>query len=136
MLLLVFLLVGSVLLSARASGQESLWPRSEECCSSVLASSPSLAGSDQPLKLGVYRHVGVMNQRRVYQHQAAQAWLYFYDWGSGHGANWMFGDGVGSEDRGIESVNLQARALAAQWCPEDVNVSKVALCFSSPHSYS
>ena len=85
------------------------------------------------MKLGVYSHVGAMNQRRVYQHQAGQAWLYYYDWGSGQGANWMFGDGAGSEDRGIESVNLQARALAAQWCPEDVNVSKVILCLS-PHS--
>ena len=124
-MLLVLLLCSSVL-------ADSLWPRSEQCCRSVLVSSVSLASREQPLRLGVYRHAGVMNRRRVYQHEASQAWLYYYDWGSGHGANWMFGDAVGSEYRGIESTNLQARALDAQWCPEDVNVSKVSLFLSSP----
>ena len=121
----------SGLLTASPRGQkEELWPRSEDCCSSLLVSSPSLASREQPGRLGVYSSVGVMNQRRVYQHQTGRAWLYYYDWGPGHGANWMFGDGAGSEDRGLESVNLQARALPAQWCPEDVNVSKVILSLS------
>ena len=131
MLLLILLLKVSVLVTVSAREEETLWPRSEDCCPSVLVSSPSLASSAQPLKLGLYRNVGVMNRRRVYQHEASQAWLYYYDWGSGHGANWMFGDAVGSEYRGIESTNLQARALDAQWCPEDVNVSKVSLFLSS-----
>ena len=128
----MMLLVPSVLLTASAREQERLWPRSEECCSSVLVSSASLASSDQPGKLGVYSHVGAMNQRRVYQHEADQAWLYYYDWGSGSGANWMFGDGAGSQSRAIESVNLQARALPAQWCPEDVNISKVTFMMFLP----
>ena len=121
------------MVTGSAPEQGRLWPRAEQCCPSLLVSSPSLASSEQPLKLGVYRQVGVMNQRRVYQHEASQAWLYYYDWGSGSGANWMFGDGVGSEYRGIESIDLEGRALEAQWCPEDVNVSKVSLCLPPLH---
>ena len=116
-MLLVLLLCSSV-------EADSLWPRSEQCCRSVLVSSVSLASREQPLRLGVYRHAGVMNRRRVYQHQDGRSWLYYYDWGRGHGANWMVGDSPGGQSRGLESINLQGRALAGQWCPEDIHAAR------------
>merc|ERR1712012_489670 len=112
------------LVSILAREEDRLTSRSAQCCRSVLLSSPSLTSSDQPSKLGVYSHAGVMNGRRVYQHQEGDGWLYYYDWGSGKGANWMVGDSPGSQHRGIESPNLQARALDGQWCPEDVNIAQ------------
>ena len=102
----------------------SLFPQSEKCCKSLLVTSPSLTLTDQPDKLGQYSHIGAMNGRRVYKHDRKLIWLYYYDW-NGQGANWMFGDNPGSQSRGIESINLQGRSLAAQWCPEDLHKAKV-----------
>ena len=37
----------------------------------------------------------------------------------------MFGDNPGSEFRGIESIDLQGRALKAQWFPEAIHMTQV-----------
>ena len=55
-LLILVLLVVSV-------SDSSLYPQSESCCPSLLVTSPSLARSDQPSKMGHYHHVGAMNGR-------------------------------------------------------------------------
>ena len=78
----------------------------------------------QPNKLGVYTKVGIMNSRKVYKQLERDEYVYYHDWGDGRGENWMIGDGPGKTNRGVESVNLEARALDAQWCPESVNESK------------
>ena len=108
----------------KSGSTTSLFPQSEKCCKSLLVTSPSLTLTDQPDKLGQYSHIGAMNGRRVYKHDRKLIWLYYYDW-NGQGANWMFGDNPGSQSRGIESINLQGRSLAAQWCPEDLHKAKV-----------
>ena len=122
-------LIFAFILKCVLSTTSLLLPQSEKCCKSLLVTSPSLALSDQPDKLGQYHHVGAMNGRRVYKHDKKLIWLYYYDW-HGQGANWMLGDNPGSQSRGIESVNLQGRSLAAQWCPEDMHQAKVGSFYS------
>ena len=78
----------------------------------------------QPNKLGVYVSVGIMNSRKVYKQEDREEYVYYHDWGDGRGENWMVGNNPGETNRGIESINLEARALDAQWCPEHVNKAK------------
>ena len=65
-----------------------------------------------------------MQNRKVYKQDGKEEYVYYHDWGHGLGENWMIGKTPGSSNRGVESVNLEARALDAQWCPESVNKSK------------
>merc|ERR1711915_139249 len=102
----------------------SLWPNAETCCDTIRVSSTSLAQDMQPRKLGVYTSVGIMNSRKVYKQKGRDEFVYYHDWGDGRGENWMMGSNPGKSNRGIESINLEGRALDAQWCPEDVNKSK------------
>ena len=106
------------------SESSSLFRQARRCCSSVRVSSPSLAGDAQADKMGLYRRVGAMNGRHVYRHVARHVYLYYYDW-DGRGTNWMMGPEAGGQSRGVQSINLKGRALAAQWCPEDMHQARV-----------
>ena len=105
----------------------SLFRQARRCCASLRVSSPSLAGDAQADKMGRYTRVGAMNGRHVYRHVARHVYLYYYDWDGG-GANWMLGPEAGGQSRGVQSINLQGRALAAQWCPEDIHQARVIQC--------
>ena len=120
MLLMLLLLSASGLCAADST----LFLKARRCCPSLLVSSPSLAGDAQPDKMGIYTRTGSMNGRQVYRHVERHVYLYYYDW-DGQGTNWMMGPGVGSQFRGVQSVNLQGRALAGQWCPEDLRQARV-----------
>ena len=109
------------------SESASLFRQARRCCASLRVSSPSLAGDAQADKMGLYTRVGAMNGRHVYRHVARHVYLYYYDW-DGRGANWMLGPEAGGQSRGVQSINLQGRALAAQWCPEDMHQARVIQC--------
>ena len=104
--------------------QSTLYRQARRCCPSLRVSSPSLAGDAQADKMGLYRRVGAMNGRHVYRHVARHVYIYYYDW-DGRGTNWMLGPEAGGQSRGVQSVNLQGRALGAQWCPEDLHQARV-----------
>jgi len=103
--------------------EPTLHPLAEKCCPSLLISSPGLALQEQGQKLGLYKSVGWMNSRRVYRQEVDldPHYLYYHSWRLGKGANWMVGRKPGETERGIESLDLEARALDAAWCPEALN---------------
>ena len=121
-MLILFIL--SQLAVTGQSESSSLFRQARRCCSSLRVSSPSLAGDAQADKMGLYTRVGAMNGRHVYRHVARHVYLYYYDW-DGRGTNWMLGPEAGGQSRGVQSINLQGRALAAQWCPEDMHQARV-----------
>ena len=121
-MLILFILANFAVIGHSESS--SLFRQARRCCSSVRVSSPSLAGDAQADKMGLYRRVGAMNGRHVYRHVARHVYLYYYDW-DGRGTNWMMGPEAGGQSRGVQSINLKGRALAAQWCPEDMHQARV-----------
>ena len=124
---MLILLILSQLAVTGLSESSSLFRQARRCCASLRVSSPSLAGDAQADKMGLYTRVGAMNGRHVYRHVARHVYLYYYDW-DGRGTNWMLGPEAGGQSRGVQSINLQGRALAAQWCPEDMHQARVIQC--------
>ena len=122
--MLFLLLVTTLALGTGHSQSSTLLRHALRCCSSLRVSSPSLAGDAQADKMGLYTQVGAMNGRHVYRHVARHVYLYYYDW-DGRGTNWMLGPEAGGQSRGVQSLNTQGRALAAQWCPEDIHQARV-----------
>ena len=129
-LLLVTALIGT---GHSQNSTLALFRQARRCCSSLRVSSPSLAGDAQADKMGLYTQVGAMNGRHVYRHVERHVYLYYYDW-DGRGTNWMLGPEAGGQARGVQSLNLQGRAQAAQWCPEDTHQAGVTRTVFSFHS--
>ena len=127
------LLLVTALIGTGHSQNSTLFRQARRCCSSLRVSSPSLAGDAQADKMGLYTQVGAMNGRHVYRHVERHVYLYYYDW-DGRGTNWMLGPEAGGQARGVQSLNLEGRALAAQWCPEDTHQAGVTRTVFSFHS--
>ena len=95
------------------------------CCDQLRVSSSDVGAEFQPGRMSVYRwntsSRPTINSYPVYTNQQGQS-LYLWDWGRGQGINWFISGDPTSNNRGIESPDLERKVSR---CPEKVNVERV-----------
>ena len=95
------------------------------CCGQLRVSSSELGAEFQPGRMSVYRwdtsSRPTMNSYPVYTSQEGQA-LYLWDWGRGQGINWFISGDPTSNNRGVESPDLERKISR---CPEKINIDRV-----------
>ena len=101
------------------------WATPGGCCPQVRVSSNDVGSEFQPARMSVYRWNlttrPTINTYPVYTSHQGQA-LYLWDWGRGQGINWLISGDPTSNNRGVESPDLEKKISR---CPEKINVDRV-----------
>ena len=95
------------------------------CCPQVRVSSNDVGQEFQPGRMSVYRwnttSRPTINTYPVYTNHRGQS-LYLWDWGRGQGINWFISADPTSNNRGVESPDLERKISR---CPEKINIDRV-----------